>query len=61
MKFVLPLIAIIFLSACDDYLATNNMHQGEFTAPPNSFIKEANMPLIVENECAEESALTASK
>lgn len=61
MKFALPLIAIMCLSACNESVTSNNIDQGAYTAPPNLFIKETNMTLDIKKECGEELAITASQ
>ena len=61
MKFTLPLIAIMFLSACDESLTSKHMDQGERTALPNFFLEETDMTLDIAKECGEEQAITASQ
>ena len=61
MKFALPLIAIIYLSACNESVTSKDIDHGAYTAPLNLFTKETNMTLDIEKECGEEPAITASQ
>ena len=60
MKFALPLLTRMCLSACNESVTSNNIDQGTYTAPPNLFLKETNMTLDIEKEGGEEPAITAS-
>ena len=61
MKFALPLIAIMCLSACNESVTSKDIDHAAYTAPLNLFIKETNMTLDIEKECGEEPAITASQ
>ena len=60
MKFTLLLIAIMFLSACDERLTSKNTDQDEYTALPNLFLEETNMTLNIAKECGEEPSIAAN-
>jgi len=61
MKFALPLIAIMCLSACNESVTSKDIDHGAYTAPLNLFINETNMTLDIEKECGEEPAITANQ
>jgi hypothetical protein len=61
MKFALPLITIMCLSACNESVTSKDIDHGAYTAPLNLFIKETNMTLDIEKECGEEPAITANQ
>lgn len=61
MKFALPLIAIMCLSACNESVTSKDIDHGAYTVPLNLFIKETNMTLDIEKECGEEPAITANQ
>ncbi|MFL2666951.1 MAG: hypothetical protein ACJ0GF_01490 [Burkholderiales bacterium] len=61
MKYLIPVIAVMLLAACNETSVSQNIDKGKHVTPPNLFLKETNMTLDLEQECEQKPAITASQ